>query len=92
MPPDDPAVREVLSGIRRAAPGVFVAGSQAEIEDIHDVLGQGLPQVGLLTAGLIFGVLFVAFRSAVLRLKAILVNLLPVVGALGVVTLVFQHG
>ena len=39
-----------------------------------------------------FGLMLVAFRSIVVAVKAIVLNLLSVAAAYGVLVLVFQHG
>src|SRR6266851_3739983 len=68
--------------------GGFAAGS---LDSQLDVLG-GMPR----TVGLILGVtaimLFFAFRSLLIPLKAVLLNCLSVSAAFGLTVLVFQHG
>jgi RND superfamily putative drug exporter len=68
--------------------GGFAAGS---LDSQLDVLG-GMPR----TVGLILGVtaimLFFAFRSLLVPLKAVLLNCLSVSAAFGLTVLVFQHG
>ena len=51
-----------------------------------------LPRIFLIVLGLSFVVLTVAFRSIVLPLKAIVLNLVSVGAAYGLMVLVFQKG
>jgi len=56
-----------------------------------DTFGRGPVVVGLVLT-LMFGILLVTFRSAVVAAKAIVLNVLSVAAAYGVLVLVFQHG
>jgi uncharacterized membrane protein YdfJ with MMPL/SSD domain len=60
--------------------------------DQKDVTGSRAPLVFALVLGMGFLVLLTTFRSLVVPLKAILLNLLSVAAAYGVMVLVFQHG
>jgi uncharacterized membrane protein YdfJ with MMPL/SSD domain len=74
-------------------PGVetAVTGSVAEDVDFTHQLEHGLPYVIVFVLLLAFVLLLLAFRSIVVPLKAIVLNLLSVGAAYGVLVLVFQH-
>jgi putative drug exporter of the RND superfamily len=71
---------------------VLVAGDTAESIDESDTLSSWLPIVLAFVLGLSFVLLTVAFRSLVVAVKAIAVNLLSVGAAYGLLVLVFQEG
>jgi RND superfamily putative drug exporter len=87
--------RDTVAAVREAAaelPGVGVGGSTALIEDwVDDVYGSFPLMLGLI-ALITFALLVRAFRSIVLPLKAVAMNLLSVFATWGVMTLVWQHG
>jgi uncharacterized membrane protein YdfJ with MMPL/SSD domain len=68
-----------------------VTGVVAEDVDFTHQLKHGLPYVIVFVLLLAFVLLLVAFRSIVVPLKAIVLNLLSVGAAYGVLVLVFQH-
>ncbi len=71
---------------------VLVGGFQASSVDLQDDLLHQFPLVVILVVVTTFVMLFVAFQSVLVPLKAILMNLLSVAGAFGVVVFVFQEG
>jgi RND superfamily putative drug exporter len=71
---------------------VNVGGQAAESKDYNDLLGERLPIVFAFVLGLAFLLMLVTFRSIVVPIKAILLNLLSVGAAYGVLVLVFQEG
>ncbi len=71
---------------------VLVAGDTAESIDESDTMDAWLPIVLAFVLGLSFVLLIVAFRSLVVAVKAIAVNLLSVGAAYGLLVLVFQEG
>ena len=71
---------------------VLVAGDTAESIDESDTMGRWLPIVFSFVLGLSLVLLTIAFRSLVVALKAIAVNLLSVGAAYGLLVLVFQEG
>jgi RND superfamily putative drug exporter len=87
--------RDAVGGVRDAAaglPGVGVGGSTAlQIDWVDDVYGSFPLMLGLI-ALITFVLLARAFRSLVLPLKAIAMNVLSVFATWGVVTLVWQEG
>ena len=87
--------RDTVAAVREAAdelPGVGVGGSTALIEDwVDDVYGS-FPLMLALIALITFVLLVRAFRSILLPLKAVVMNLISVFATWGVMTLVWQHG
>ena len=69
-----------------------VTGQTAEWRDQADALKSNLPPVVAFVLLFAFGLMLLAFRSIVVALKAIILNLLSVAAAYGVLVLVFQHG
>jgi RND superfamily putative drug exporter len=71
---------------------VGVTGLTAGSKDFNDVMKARLPIVFAFVLGLAFLLLLVTFRSIVIPIKAIVLNLLSVGAAYGVLKLVFQDG
>ena len=69
-----------------------VTGQAAQWKDSTDELQSNLAPVIAFVLLFAFGLLLVAFRSLVVAVKAMLLNLLSVAAAYGVLVLVFQHG
>jgi len=82
-----PATVGKLPGAEVAVTG-FTAGSK----DFNDVMKSHLPIVFAFVLSLAFILLLVTFRSIVVPLKAIVLNLLSVGAAYGILKLVFQDG
>src|SRR5262249_4389760 len=98
---DNAASRHAISVLRHdlipqtvgRLPGVetAVTGDVAEDVDFTGQMKHGIPYVIGFVLALAFLLLLVAFRSLVVPLKAIVLNLLSVGAAYGVLVLVFQH-
>ncbi len=71
---------------------VMVTGDTAGLVDLADVNDTYMPIVFIFVLGLSFLLLTVAFRSIVIPIKAILMNLLSVGATYGLLVLVFQKG
>jgi RND superfamily putative drug exporter len=71
---------------------VNVSGETAGSKDFNDTMKSHLPIVFAFVLGLAFVLLLVTFRSIVVPLKAIALNLLSVGASYGVLKLVFQDG
>jgi uncharacterized membrane protein YdfJ with MMPL/SSD domain len=82
-----PATVGKLQGAEVAVTG-FTAGSK----DFNDVMRSHLPLVFAFVLTLAFILLLVTFRSIVVPIKAIVLNLLSVGAAYGILKLVFQDG
>jgi uncharacterized membrane protein YdfJ with MMPL/SSD domain len=77
---------------RLAGAEVTVGGMTAGSKDFLDTMKSHLPIVFLFVLSLAFILLLVTFRSIVVPIKAIILNLLSVGSAYGILTLVFQDG
>jgi uncharacterized membrane protein YdfJ with MMPL/SSD domain len=71
---------------------VNVSGDAASSADFNSNLASRLPLIFAFVFGLAFLLMLVTFRSIVIPIKAILLNLLSVGAAYGVLVLVFQNG
>jgi putative drug exporter of the RND superfamily len=71
---------------------VYVGGTTAENVDYFDAVTNPTPYVLIFVLGLSFILLTVAFRSIVVALVSVLLNLLSVGAAYGLLTLVFLDG
>jgi RND superfamily putative drug exporter len=71
---------------------VYVGGKTAENIDYFDAVTQSTPYVLAFVLGLSFILLTIAFRSIVVALVSIVLNLLAVGAAYGLLTLVFIYG
>jgi RND superfamily putative drug exporter len=85
---------ELVPAAFSGVPGadVNVTGMAAESSDFNEQLQDRLPLVFGFVLGLAFLLLLVTFRSLVVPIKAIVLNLLSVGAAYGVLVLVFQNG
>jgi uncharacterized membrane protein YdfJ with MMPL/SSD domain len=77
---------------RVAGATVNVTGDAASSKDYADQLKGRLPLIFAFVLGLAFLLMLVTFRSIVIPIKAIILNLLSVGAAYGVLVLVFQQG
>jgi len=71
---------------------VNVSGDAAGSRDFADQLNSRLPLIFAFVFGLAFLLLLVTFRSIVIPIKAIILNLLSIGAAYGILVLVFQKG
>jgi RND superfamily putative drug exporter len=85
--------RDLIPQTFGRVPGVetAVTGDTAEDVDFTNQMKHGLPYVLAFVLGLAFVILLVAFRSLIVPIKAIVLNLLSVGASYGVLVLVFQH-
>ena len=87
---------DTLNGVRdtahSAGPGVRVGGGPAANQDFIDAVYGSFPLMIALIAITTFILLARAFRSLLLPLKAIILNILSVAAAWGVLVLVWQDG
>jgi RND superfamily putative drug exporter len=84
-----------VSEIRELAPAsgeVLVGGITADTVDLIDSVGDHLVWMGLIIVGVMLVLLFLAFGSVVLPVKAIVMNVVSVTASFGVVTWIFQDG
>ncbi len=71
---------------------VFVGGFQASSVDLQDTVLRQFPTVIVLVLVTTALMLFVAFQSILVPIKAVVMNCLSVAGAFGMLVFVFQHG
>jgi RND superfamily putative drug exporter len=99
--PQDAATQDLVSRLRasvlpplahRTGAHILVGGTAAATVDFADAVASRLPLFIAVVIGLSALLLAVVFRSLLIPLKAALLNLLSVGAALGVITLIFQHG
>ncbi len=90
------AARHIVTQIRDALPPpgatVLVGGTTAGLVDELASLGATLPWMALLVGVSTFVLLFLAFGSVVLPVKAIVMNVLSLSATFGVVVWIFQWG
>ena len=93
---NSPAGRETLDRLRAAAqalpPKVTIGGEAAQGADFLEAVYGNFPLMVALISILTFILLARAFRSLILPLKAVLLNLLSVAAAWGLIVLVYQKG
>jgi RND superfamily putative drug exporter len=75
-----------------AAVDVYVTGQAAWTADYVEVVDSRTPVIFVFVLGLSFVLLMIVFRSIVVPIKAILMNLLSVGAAYGLLVAVFQNG
>ena len=88
--------RELFGEVRDvpapAGAEVLVGGRAAELRDLLGNLGSRLPWMGLFVAGVTMLLLFLAFGSLVLPVKAVLMNALSLTTSFGAIVWIFQDG
>ncbi|HLK01656.1 MAG TPA: MMPL family transporter [Streptosporangiaceae bacterium] len=88
--------RQIVTEIRALTPppgaAVLVGGSTAQLVDELSSLGGTLPWMALFVALTTFVLLFLAFGSVVLPVKAIVMNILSLSATFGVIVWIFQWG
>jgi RND superfamily putative drug exporter len=84
---------DVIPPVAKTLPGATVAvtGQTAGTKDFNDAMKSRMPYVFAFVLGLAFVLLLMTFRSIVIPIKSILLNLLSVGAAYGILVLVFQH-
>jgi uncharacterized membrane protein YdfJ with MMPL/SSD domain len=88
--------RAIVGQVREITPPagarVYVGGATAELVDELSSLGAVLPWMALVVVAATFVLLFLAFGSVVLPVKAIVMNAASLTATFGVVVWVFQEG
>jgi RND superfamily putative drug exporter len=82
----------IPSAFTGSGTAVYVGGQTAATADYFHAVTRPTPYVLLFVLGLSFVLLMLAFRSLVIAVVSILLNLLSVGAAYGLLTLVFIHG
>ncbi|WP_182525321.1 MMPL family transporter [Nocardioides dongkuii] len=89
------ASQDLVTQLREIEPAsgtVLVGGQTAATVDLVDSVGSHLPWMGLIVVGVMLVLLFLAFGSLVLPVKAVLMNLFSITASFGVVTWIFSDG
>ncbi len=83
----------VIPPVARTLPGVSVAvtGATAGTQDFNNQMKSRIPFVFAFVLGLAFVLLLMTFRSIVIPIKSILLNLLSVGAAYGILVAIFQN-
>jgi uncharacterized membrane protein YdfJ with MMPL/SSD domain len=88
--------QQMVRDLRAVDPGpganALVGGISANAVDLIDSIGAHLPWMGALVVAVMFVLLFIAFGSLVLPLKAVVMNVVSLGASFGVVTWIFQDG
>ncbi|OLB76222.1 MAG: hypothetical protein AUI14_19415 [Actinobacteria bacterium 13_2_20CM_2_71_6] len=88
--------RQVVRDIRALTPApgttIGVTGYTADLVDQLNGLGEKLPWMALFVIVVTFVLLFLAFGSVVLPIKAILMNIVSLGAAFGAIVFIFQDG
>jgi trehalose monomycolate/heme transporter len=94
--PLSPAARAIVAHVRQvpapAGSHVYVGGQTAQLVDELSGLSHTLPWMALVMAAATFVLLFLAFGSVVLPVKAIVMNILSLSATFGAVVWIFQEG
>ncbi len=85
-------VIEDIRDVQPASGDVLVGGLSADTVDLIDSVGAHLPWMGLIVALVMLVLLFVAFGSLVLPVKAVVMNLFSITASFGIVTWIFSDG
>ncbi len=90
------ASQDLLRDIRAVDPGdgvdVLVGGAAAQAVDLIGSVADRLPWMAMVVVLVMLVLLFVAFGSVVLPLKAVVMNAVSIGASFGVVTWIFQDG
>ncbi len=84
--------RYIASAFDGVPATVYVGGATAEAANVFDIFGTYTPIVFVFVLGCSFIILMLVFRSIVIPVKAVVMNLLSVGTAYGLLVLVFQKG
>jgi RND superfamily putative drug exporter len=94
--PQSAAARQIVARVRAVAPPAgaraYVGGQTAQLVDELASMSATVPWMALMVALATFVLLFLAFGSVVLPVKAIVANVLSLSATFGVVVWVFQFG
>lgn len=95
-PANQPENKALLAELRSipssSEVSVLVGGGTAEIVDVVDVIYDRFVYAGSLVVVMTYVVLLVLFRSAVLPVKAVLLNVMSILASYGALVWIFQEG
>ncbi|MDF1605306.1 MMPL family transporter [Nocardioides sp. YIM 152315] len=87
--------QDIVTALREIEPRsgtALVGGLTADTVDLISSVGAHLPWMGLIVLVVMLGLLFLAFGSVVLPVKAVVMNLVSITASFGVVTWIFSDG
>ena len=87
--------QEIVRDLRTVDPPAgeaLVGGLSADTVDLVASVGRHLPWMGLIVVAVMLVLLFLAFGSLVLPVKAVVMNIVSITAAFGVVTWIFADG
>jgi trehalose monomycolate/heme transporter len=88
--------RDLVTRVRDLTPpddgSVLVGGRTAELSDLLSSIGSRLPWMAAFVVGSSFVLLFLAFGSVLLPVKAVLMNVLSLGASFGAIVWIFQEG
>ena len=90
--PSQQLVRDLRAVDSGAGVDALVGGASASAVDLIDSIGARLPWMAVLVVAVMLVLLFVAFGSVILPLKAVVMNTVSLGASFGVVTWIFQDG
>jgi uncharacterized membrane protein YdfJ with MMPL/SSD domain len=90
--PTSETARGIVQDIRGLDPGLLVGGRPAIDLDLLNSLADRLPRMALIMAAATMILLFLAFGSILLPIKAVLMNAVSIGASFGVVVWIFQQG
>jgi putative drug exporter of the RND superfamily len=95
-PANQPANKDLLAQLRTIPDtervSVLVGGATAEIVDVVDEIYERFPLAAAMVVLTTYVILLVLFRSVVLPLKAIFLNMMSILASYGALVWVFQEG
>jgi RND superfamily putative drug exporter len=95
-PPDSRAAQQLVTTLRRAPPPdggrALVFGQAAALYDFTAAIETRAPAMIAVVMAAMFAVLFIAFDSAVLPIKAMVMTALSLTASFGAIVFVFQDG
>jgi RND superfamily putative drug exporter len=96
LPPTAEAAKELVRGIRAQRPGggleTFVTGATADLMDTTEQMYSDFPKVIVYVLVATYAALFMLFRSVLLPLKAVILNVMSILASFGALVFVFQQG
>jgi RND superfamily putative drug exporter len=87
--------QDIVQALREVDPPageVLVGGQTADTVDLVASVGSHLPAMGGIVLGVMLILLFLAFGSVILPIKAIVMNFVSITASFGIVTWIFQDG
>jgi RND superfamily putative drug exporter len=88
--------RELVEDIRTSPPGgdltTYLTGATPDLQDTVDRMYSDFPKIVVYVAVVTYVALFLLFRSVLLPLKAVVLNVMSILASFGALVFVFQQG